>query len=77
MGRRRAVRGADQGEQRKRMSNMAEGPDDVRYLRSLAARLRSLALTEAHIADRLLEMATEAENRAYALEARTRPPHLS
>lgn len=50
-------------------ANMAERDDDVHYLRGLAARLRSLAMTEPHIADQLQQIADEAEGRADALEA--------
>ncbi|HVA12984.1 MAG TPA: hypothetical protein VNF99_07030 [Stellaceae bacterium] len=48
---------------------MAERPEDVNYLRGLAARLRSLALTEPRVADQLQKMADEAEERASAIEA--------
>lgn len=48
---------------------MAERHEDVHYLRSLAARLRSLAVTEPDIADQLQQIAAEAEDRADALEA--------
>jgi len=48
---------------------MPERHEDGQYLRSLAARLRSLAMTEPHIADQLQQIAAEAEARADALEA--------
>jgi hypothetical protein len=53
---------------------MAEKPEDVHYLRGLAARLRSLALTEPRIGDQLQQMADEAESRAEAIEARRKTP---
>ena len=49
---------------------MDERPEDVRYLRGLAARLRSLAMTEPHIADQLMQIADEAERRARAIETK-------
>jgi hypothetical protein len=47
---------------------MSERLEDVHDLRSLAARLRSLAMAEPHIAERLLQMAKEAEERARLVE---------
>lgn len=47
---------------------MSEGLEDVHYLRGLAARLRSLAMTEPRIAEQLLQMAKEAEDRARLIE---------
>jgi hypothetical protein len=43
---------------------MTDWPDDIRYLRGLAARLRSLAMTEATIADQLREIADATDERA-------------
>jgi hypothetical protein len=48
---------------------MAERSEDIQYLRGLAARLRSLAMTEPRVADQLQKMADEAEARADALAA--------
>lgn len=48
---------------------MAERHEDVHYLRGLAARLRSLAVIEPHIADQLQQIAAETEARAEAVEA--------
>jgi len=48
-------------------------PDHIRYLRGLAARLRSIALSEARRVQRQLhDMADEAERRAAELEASLR-----
>jgi hypothetical protein len=47
----------------------AERSEDGPYLLGLAARLRSLALTEPRIADQLYQMAVEAEDRAKQIEA--------
>jgi hypothetical protein len=47
---------------------MTDRPEDIHYLRGLAARLRSLALTEPRVADQLQKMADEAEERAKQLE---------
>jgi hypothetical protein len=47
---------------------MAEKRAVVPYLRGLAARLRSLAMTEPLIADQLQQIADEAEGRADAIE---------
>ena len=47
---------------------MAERAEDAPYLRGLAARLRSLALTEPRVADQLYQMAVEAEERAKQIE---------
>jgi hypothetical protein len=45
-------------------------PDHIRYLRGLAARLRSIALSEAQrVQKQLYDMADEAERRAAELEA--------
>jgi hypothetical protein len=52
---------------------MADRPEDVHYLRGLAARLRSLAMTEANIADQLRQIADETDDRADAMEARLTP----
>jgi hypothetical protein len=52
---------------------MADRPEDIQYLRGLAARLRSIAMTESRIADQLQRMADEAEERAAAIEASRRP----
>lgn len=47
---------------------MTERSADVNYLRGLAARLRALAMIEPHIADQLLQLAKEAEDRARLIE---------
>lgn len=52
---------------------MNERPEDVHFLRGMAARLRSLAMTEPRIGDQLQQIADEAESRADAIEARHRP----
>ncbi len=49
---------------------MSDRPEDIHYLRGLAARLRSLAMTEPTIADQLRQMADEADDRADAMESR-------
>lgn len=49
---------------------MAERFDDIHYLRGLAARLRSLGMTEPLIGDQLRQMADEADDRADAMEAK-------
>jgi hypothetical protein len=49
---------------------MLDRPEDVHYLRGLAARLRSLAITEGHIADQLRQIADETDDRADAMAAR-------
>jgi hypothetical protein len=55
---------------------MADRPEDVHYLRGLAARLRSLAMTEPNIADRVRQIADETDDRADAMAARlTRRGH--
>jgi hypothetical protein len=51
---------------------MPDTPEDSRYLRGLAARLRSLAMIEPTIADRLRQIADEAEDRADAMASRSR-----
>ena len=48
---------------------MPERSEDIQYLRGLAARLRSLAMTEPSVASQLEKMADEAEARAEALAA--------
>ena len=49
---------------------MPHRPDQIRYLRGLAARLRSIALSEkTRVSAELLEMANEAEQRANDLES--------
>jgi hypothetical protein len=53
--------------------DMSDRPEDIHYLRGLAARLRSLAMTEPNIADQLRQMADEADDRADAIESRQRP----
>jgi hypothetical protein len=53
---------------------MADRPEDVHYLRGLAARLRSLAMTEPRIAEQLQRLADEAEERASAIEANRKLP---
>ena len=53
---------------------MGDSTKDIDYLRDLAARLRSLASTEPHIADQLRGIADEADDRADAMEARQRRP---
>jgi hypothetical protein len=52
---------------------MSERPDDMNYLRGLAARLRSLAMLEPSIADQLRQIADEAEDRADTIGPRWRP----
>jgi hypothetical protein len=52
---------------------MSDRPEEILYLRGLAARLRSLAMTEPNIADELRQMANEADDRADAMESRLRP----
>ncbi|HXE29053.1 MAG TPA: hypothetical protein VN656_11095 [Stellaceae bacterium] len=52
---------------------MPDRPEDIHYLRGLAARLRSLAMTEPNIADRLRQIADEADDRADAMASRLRP----
>ena len=52
---------------------MSDRPEDIHYLRGLAARLRSLAMTEPNIADQLRQMADEADDRADGIESRQRP----
>ena len=56
------------------MSEMGHSAQDVDYLRGLAARLRSLAITEPHIADQLRGIADEADDRADAMEVRQGRP---
>jgi hypothetical protein len=56
----------------RRDQHMPDQPEDVRYLRGLAARLRSLAVTEATIADQLRRIADETDDRADAMAARLR-----
>jgi len=56
---------------------MADRPEDIHYLRGLAARLRSLSMTELAIADQLRQMADEADDRADAMESRIRPHERS
>jgi len=55
---------------------MPDRPEDVHYLRGLAARLRSLATTEAKIANQLRQMADETDDRADAMAARLAPRGL-
>ena len=43
---------------------MANRPEEVDYLRGLAARLRSLAMTQPNIAAQLRQIADETEDRA-------------
>jgi hypothetical protein len=50
----------------------SDRPEDIRYLRGLAARLRSLAMIEPAIADQLRQIADEAEDRADAMGPRSR-----
>jgi hypothetical protein len=52
---------------------MPDRSEDVHYLRGLAARLRSLAMTEPTIAEQLRQMADETDNRADAMAARPGP----
>jgi hypothetical protein len=52
---------------------MPDRPEDIHYLRGLAARLRSLAMMEANIADPLRQLADETDDRADAMAARLRP----
>jgi len=52
---------------------MSERPEDIHYLRGLAARLRSLAMMEPNIADQLRRMADEADTRADAMASRLEP----
>jgi hypothetical protein len=52
---------------------MPDRPEDVHYLRGLAARLRSVAMTEHNIADELRQMADETDDRADAMAARLSP----
>jgi hypothetical protein len=52
---------------------MPDRPEDIHNLRGLAARLRSLAMTEPNIADQLRQMADEADDRADAMASRLRP----
>jgi hypothetical protein len=56
------------------LSDIAEGPEDLRSLRLLVARLRALATVEPHIAEQLEEIADEVEDRADALAARQPRP---
>jgi hypothetical protein len=53
---------------------MTDRLDDIHHLRGLAARLRSLAMTEPAIADQLREMADETDDRADAMASRRPPP---
>lgn len=53
--------------------NMHDRPEDVQYLRDLAARLRSLATVDPNIAGQLRRMADETEDRADAMAARLGP----
>jgi hypothetical protein len=48
---------------------MVDQPEDVRFLRGLASRLRALALTESRISHKLDQMAAEADGRADHLES--------
>ena len=52
---------------------MPARPEDVPFLRGLAARLRSLAMTESAIADQLRQMADETDDRADAMALRLMP----
>jgi hypothetical protein len=52
---------------------MNDEPEDIHYLRSLAARLRVLAMTEPGIADQLRQMADKADDRADAMASRHGP----
>lgn len=52
---------------------MNDKPEDIHYLRSLAARLRVLAMTEPGIADQLRQMADKADDRADAMASRHGP----
>jgi hypothetical protein len=53
---------------------ISDGPEEIHNLRGLAARLRSLAMTEPSIAGQLRQIADEADDRADAMVApRLRP----
>jgi hypothetical protein len=52
---------------------MIDRPEDIDYLRGLAARLRALAMTEPSIADQLRQMADETDDRADAMASQPRP----
>ncbi len=52
---------------------MPDRPEDIDYLRGLAARLRALAMIEPNIADQLRQMADETDDRADAMDATTIP----
>jgi glutamyl-tRNA reductase len=53
---------------------ISDGPEEIYHLRRLAARLRSLAMTEPSIAGQLRQIADEADDRADAMVApRLRP----
>ena len=52
---------------------MPDRPEDIRYLRGLAARLRSLAAIDPTIADQLRRIADETDDRADAMESRLYP----
>lgn len=52
---------------------MPDRPEDVHYLHGLAARLRSLATMEPHIADQLRQIADETDARADAMAVRLDP----
>jgi hypothetical protein len=53
---------------------ISDGPEEIHHLRGLAARLRSLAMTEPSIAGQLRQIADEADDRADAMVApRLRP----
>lgn len=52
---------------------MHDRPEDVHFLRGLAARLRSLAMTEPTIAEQLRQRADETDDRADAMATRPGP----
>jgi hypothetical protein len=56
---------------------MPDRPEDIDYLRGLAARLRALAVMEPNIADQLRQMADETDNRADGMESRLYPVRRS
>ena len=49
---------------------MPNRPEDIHYLRGLAARLRALAMMEPAIADQLRQVADETDDRADAMASR-------
>jgi hypothetical protein len=56
---------------------MADRPEDIPYLRGIAARLRSLAVGESRVADQLEQLAAETEERATQIEKALNRPAIS